>query len=167
MRPLRKPLIACAAAIALAGVAGLAVAGARNAHVLDVRLPDGALAHIRYVGDTPPIVIIAPPPTISILSPIVDPFGAASPFAALDRLSQVMDRQADALFREAAGSELALTKPGLTQIDLGKLPDGAQGFAVVSTASEKTSAPVASNSDLQATQARRSGDQVFWRMHSR
>jgi hypothetical protein len=53
MRLVRKAILAGAAAIALAGTAGLAAAEIKNAHVLDVRLPDGSLAQIQYVGDTP------------------------------------------------------------------------------------------------------------------
>jgi hypothetical protein len=137
MRPLRKAILAGAAAIALVGVAGLAVAEIKNAHVLDVRLPDGSLAHIRYVGDTPPTVSFTPaPPAFSIFSPASDPFGPGSPFAALEQISQTMDRQAAAMLREAsAQSRLAFTGPDLTQVDVGKLPPGAQGFSMVSTMS--------------------------------
>lgn len=137
MRPLRKAIFAGAAAIALVGVAGLAVAEIKNAHVLDVYLPNGSSAHIRYVGDTPPTVSVAPPPmALSILSPAADPFGPDSPFAALDRMSQAMDRQADAMLRDIAAQPMpALVEPGLMQIDIGKLPPGAQGFSMVSTLS--------------------------------
>jgi hypothetical protein len=137
MRSLRKAILAGAAAIALVGVAGLAAAEIKNAHVLDVRLPDGSLAHIRYVGDTPPTVNFAPAPmALSILSPASDSFGPQSPFAALESISQILDRQADAMLREAATqSALALTGPDLLQVDVGKLPPGAQGFSMVSTTS--------------------------------
>lgn len=136
MRPLRNAILAGAAAIALVGVAGLAVVEIKNTHVLDVRLADGSLAHIRYVGDTPPTVSIAPPPTaLSILSPASDPFGPVSPFAVLERISQAIDRQADALIEASARPEL-FTRPDLMQqVDVGKLPPGAQGFSVVSTMS--------------------------------
>jgi hypothetical protein len=135
MRPLRKSVLAGAAAIALAGVAGFAAAEIKNAHKLDVRLPDGAVAHIRYVGDTPPTVSVASEPmALSSLSPASDPFGPASPFAALERISETMDRQADAMFREvSAQSARAFTGPDLMQVDLAKLPPGAQGFSMVST----------------------------------
>jgi hypothetical protein len=136
MPPLRKAILAGAAAIALVGGAGLAVAEIKNAHVIDVRLPDGSMAHIRYVGDTPPTVSFAPAPALSILSPAYDPFGPGSPFAALERISQAMDRQAEALLREASARPGLFTGPDLlTQVDAGKLPPGAQGFSVVSTMS--------------------------------
>ena len=136
MPPLRKAILAGAAAIALVGVAGWAAAEIKNAHTLDVRLPDGSLAHIRYVGDTPPTVSFAPaPPALSILSPTSDPFGAGSPFAALEQISQAMDRQAEAMFREASAQPGLFTGPDLMQVDVGKLPPGAQGFSMVSTMS--------------------------------
>ena len=138
MRPLRKAILAGAAAIALVGVAGLAAAEINNAHMLDVRLPDGYLAHIRYVGDTPPTVRVSQTPEAnSIFSPAADPFGPDSPLAALERISQAMDRQAEALLREAnAQSWETFAGPDLMQqVDVGKLPPGVQGFSMVSTIS--------------------------------
>lgn len=135
MRPLHIATLAGASAIALAGLAGWAVAEINDAHTLDVRLPDGSLAHIRYVGDTPPAVSFAPAPmALSILSPASDAFGHGSPLAALEQISQAMDRQADAMLREAgAQSRLAFTGSDLMRVDVGKLPPGAQGFSMVST----------------------------------
>jgi hypothetical protein len=137
MRPLRKAIAAGAAAIALVGVAGLAAAEIKNAHVLDVRLPDGSLAHIRYVGDTPPTVSFAPAPmALSIFSPMSDdPFGPGPAFAALERITQAMDRQADAMLREASAGPGLFTGSDLTPVDVGNLPPGAQGFSMVSTLS--------------------------------
>jgi len=137
MRSLRKIILAGAAAIALAGVAGLAAAEIKNVHMLDVRLADGSLAHIRYVGDTPPTVSFTSAPTaFSIPSPASDTFGPESAFAALERISEAMDRQADMMLREAAApSAPPFIGPGMTQVDLGKLPPGADGFWMVSTIS--------------------------------
>lgn len=137
MRSVRKAILAGAAAIALIGVAGWATAEIQNDHVLDVRLPDGSLAHIRYVGDTPPTVSFSPPPiALSILSPAPDALGPSSPFAALDRISQAMDRQADAMLRDIATQPMPpLAGAGLTRADLAKLPPGLGGFSMVSTMS--------------------------------
>jgi hypothetical protein len=133
MRPLRKAILAGAAAIALVGVAGWATAEIKNAHVLDVRLADGSVAHIHYVGDTPPTISFGPSP---LLSPASNPFGPESPWAALDRMSQAMDRQVDAMFRELATQPVPpLVGSGLTQVDVGKLPPGERGFTMVSTIS--------------------------------
>ena len=135
MRPLRKPMLVGAAAIVL--VAGLAVAEIKNDHVLDVRLPDGALAHIRYAGDTPPMVSFAPAPmALSILAPASDPFGPGSGFAALARISQAMDRQADEMLREAGVPPGPSAGLDLLPVEAATPPPGARAFAVVSTLSD-------------------------------
>jgi hypothetical protein len=135
MRPLRKAILAGAAAIVLVG-AGLAAAEIKNTHVLDVCLPDGSLAHIRYVGDRPPTVSFAPaPPALSIFSPASDPFGPASPFATLEQISQAMDRQAEAMLREVSARPGLFTGPDMMQVDVERLPPGARGFSMVSTMS--------------------------------
>lgn len=136
MRPLRKAVLAGAAAITLVGVAGLAVAEIKNSHVLDVRLPDGSVAHIRYVGDTLPTVSFAPAsPAFSIFSSAYVPSGPGSPFAAMEQIPQAMDRQAEVMLRDAGARPGLLTRPDLVQVDVGKLPPGARGFAMVSTMS--------------------------------
>jgi len=76
--------------------------------VLDVRLPDGSHAQIRYAGDTPPLVSFASPaPVLAGLSPASDLFWPASPFAA----------------------------PDLLLAGIGAPPLGAQGYSMVSTLS--------------------------------
>ena len=137
MRSLPRNVLVGVAVFALAGVAGFAVAEIRNAHRLDVRLPDGSSAHIRYVGDTPPVVSIAPAPmAFSLRAPTFQPLGPESPFAALERISEAMDREADAAFRDArAQPGPALGVPGLTEIDAGNLPPGARGYSIISTLS--------------------------------
>jgi hypothetical protein len=136
-RSLRKAVLAGAAAVVLVGVAALAAAEIANAHRLDVRLPDGSVAQIRYVGDTPPAVDFAPAPMApAILSPASDPFALESRFEALDRISEAMDRQADAMLQAVAAPPAPmLFGPGLTPVDVGKLPPGAYGVSMVSTIS--------------------------------
>lgn len=125
--------------LALAGAAVLAIGGgtmaaaaAANDHVLTVRLPDGAVEQIRYVGDVAPTVRLAAP-----VSPIAvfEPFGGAMfadpGFAQLQRISAQMDREAAAMF---AGLDGASGLGGLTAVNLGRLPAGAQGYSMVSTA---------------------------------
>jgi hypothetical protein len=134
MRHLHRNVLAGVAAIALLGVTGLTLAQINKARVLDVRLPDGSHAHIRYIGDTPPTVSFAPAPSaLSILAPASDPLGSDGPFAALERISAAMDRQAETLLREAPSP--AITGPDEIKVDLGKLPPGTQGFSMVSTVS--------------------------------
>src|SRR3982751_6783022 len=92
----------------LAGIASLAAAGAAFAaqaprfHNMNVHLPDGAVAHVRYSGDVAPVVTVDNVPAPGWL----DPAGALTgfdpaPFAALDRIAAEMDRQADAMLRQA------------------------------------------------------------------
>jgi hypothetical protein len=137
MRSVRKAILASAAAIVLVGGAGLAVAKISNAHLLDVRLPDGSLAHIRYVGDTPPTVSFDPAPlAFSMLSPPSSAIGGPSPFAALERMSEAMDRQADTMFRDIAAQPMPpFVGTGTLPVDIAMPPPGAQGFSMVSTTS--------------------------------
>jgi len=56
----RVALLCGAAAILLAGYAGIAAAQTPETRVLTLRLPDGQVEQIRYIGDVPPTVILAP-----------------------------------------------------------------------------------------------------------
>ena len=53
MRNVRTPLLAGAAAVALAALSGAAAARDFNTHLMTVQLPDGSVAEIRYTGDVP------------------------------------------------------------------------------------------------------------------
>lgn len=81
-----------AAIVALCGYGGVADAQSPQTHVLTVRLPDGRLEQVRYVGDVPPTVILAPDTAPAS-------FGPADPFAMLERISAAMDRQEAAMLR--------------------------------------------------------------------
>jgi hypothetical protein len=99
MRTTRVALLCGAAAILLAGYAGIAEAQTPETHVLTLRLPDGQVEQIRYTGDVPPAVVLAPEANFD---PVVR-------FAMLDQLTAAMDREAEALFKEIN----VLTAPGL------------------------------------------------------
>ncbi len=92
-------LTGCAAAV-LAGCTSLAEAKAPRTHVLTIPLPSGQLEQVRYTGDVAPTIVVtpAPMPTSSMPMSVDSP----SPFAMLDEITAMMDRQADALFRAAA-----------------------------------------------------------------
>jgi hypothetical protein len=92
MRTTRVALLIGAAAIVLGGLAGMAEAKIPETHVLTLRLPDGQVEQVRYVGDVPPTVIVAPA-AISTSSDPVDPF------AMLEQVTEEMDRRAEVLFR--------------------------------------------------------------------
>jgi hypothetical protein len=96
MQTTRIAVLTCAAAIALGGSAAMAEARRPEAHVLTLRLPDGQVEQIRYVGDAPPTVILAPDATAASFG---GSFGTADPFAMLQRISAEMDRQEAAMVR--------------------------------------------------------------------
>jgi hypothetical protein len=129
MRPIHSFILAAVGASALAGTA---LAASRAEHVLDLRLPDGGVAHIRYIGDVAPKVVLVPAPAMAPM-PIAlfgaDPF---APFAALDRVAAEMDARADAMMREAA-RVAALPGGGMTMVSGGALAPGTSSYSVVST----------------------------------
>jgi hypothetical protein len=93
-------------------IAGVAVAADRT-HVLNVAMPDGSIAHIRYAGDVPPRIVVAP-----AAMPVAF-VGEVSPFAMFDRVAAQMDAQMDAMLRQVSAlapaanaqvSEAALTR---------------------------------------------------------
>jgi hypothetical protein len=92
MRTTRVALLTGAAAIVLGGLAGMAEAKVPETHVLTLRLPDGQVEQVRYVGDLPPTVVVAP----AAISTSSDPL---DPFAMLEQVATEMDRQAEVLFR--------------------------------------------------------------------
>ncbi|WP_048863232.1 hypothetical protein, partial [Acidisphaera rubrifaciens] len=112
----RSTLFAGVAALALAGTVALVHrAVAREApaptHVMQVVLPDGSVARIRYAGDVPPQVVLAPAPlpfTPAAMTDMAWPPGftlAAGPFEALFHMQAAMDAQANAMLRAAALSD--------------------------------------------------------------
>lgn len=136
MRPLSKLAVVSAAAIGVLGAAGLAAAEIKNDHVLTLRLPDGSQEQIRYAGDVPPQVSVEPGwASLTSLPSFDAAFGQTSTFAALDRISAEMDREAANLWRQEFQLNHAAFGPagGLTQATLAQLPPGVQAYSVVST----------------------------------
>jgi hypothetical protein len=129
MPMIRPALRAGAATIAFAGLCGAALAQSPQTHVMNLILPNGGVAHIRYVGDTPPRVTIGGAPVTFAAFP--SPFGSSSPFAEMERISAAMDRQAAAMFQQAAALSAS---PGLVNAStLGNLPAGSREYTFVST----------------------------------
>lgn len=153
---------AACAAVAVAGV--LSVAGTASAqdrpaaaiHSIDLKLPDGSVEHVRYWGDRIPVVTfghgdaaydetlrensayVVRPSADASADDSADPFfGAQSPFAALDRISAAMDRQAEQMFQEigAAQGETFDNQGGMRSVEMGRLPAGTQGYSMVETIS--------------------------------
>ena len=54
MQKLRTLALIGAAVLAAAGLAGASAGELARTHILTVRLPDGSIEQIRYLGDRPP-----------------------------------------------------------------------------------------------------------------
>lgn len=97
---MRTAFLTAAAAILVAAAAG--TAGAQTwppteqpigkTHVLTLRLPNGQVEQVRYIGDVAPTVVLVP-------NTMPTAFAPASPFAMLEQMSADMDRQAAVLFQ--------------------------------------------------------------------
>jgi hypothetical protein len=114
------------AAIGL-GLAGTALAAARDLHTMKVALPDGSVALVQYHGDVAPQVQVAQP---------VDPFAEmAAQMAQLEAQSRAMIQQAQA--QAAALQREAATHPGqaVTVVSDGKAPAGVSYWTSVTTTS--------------------------------
>jgi hypothetical protein len=118
MSHLRNALLAGAAVVTLAGAASLAQAQTTDTpagvHVMNVRLPDGAVQQIAYTGDVAPRIVFVP-----VAQQV------ASPFALLERVSEQMDRQM-AMMMQAFSPMMTQTFAGAPiQAGFGVMPAGA------------------------------------------
>lgn len=129
MRLMSKVLIG---GLATAALAGTAVAAEHAVHVMNVAMPDGSVAKVRYVGDTPPQVRVVPVRAVRMVPvAMIDPG-----FAAMDRMMAAMDAQADAMMRQAAMmQQMPATGAPLQHADMQKLPAGTVRYSYVSTTS--------------------------------
>jgi hypothetical protein len=134
---LKTLALGAAAVLGAVGLTGAAAAATQNSHVLTVQLPDGAVAHILYFGDTPPQVrLSAAQPLAAAAGPgsIAGLFDPGLP--AVDSVMAQMDRQADLMFAQAQRMmSAAPSGQGLQRADFGRLPAGATGYSYVSTLS--------------------------------
>lgn len=128
MRKLAQFALAGAAAATLAGTA---YAASRNAHVMDVSLPDGSVARIQYYGDVAPKVTIAPRQMArmpDMWAPMAFPG-----FGDIDRAMAQMNQKTQAMIRQAqAMAAHATAAPGLNVASYGTMPAGANSVSVVS-----------------------------------
>ncbi len=141
-------ILAGLAAAVLAGVGPRPAGAAPAGHELIVHLPNGAVERIAYTGDVPPQVVVMPAPAAldafsaplptGVVAPMPADFAADPVFAALERMSATIDRNMDALFRQADSLALQpLPGPsGLRQAALsGHVPAGVSGYSMVAAAS--------------------------------
>jgi len=127
MRRIAKLLVAGAGALTLGGVA---IAAADNHHVLNVALPDGSVARIHYTGNVAPKVDVTPVADIMPIAVFADPF------AMMDRISYAMDRQMDAMLRQASMMAQAAPANGqLSEAALKSLPPGTVSYSFTSYSS--------------------------------
>ena len=127
MRTATKLLLAGAGVLAAAGAA---MAASDRAHVMNVVMPDGSIAHIRYAGDVASKVVVAP---AEQAIPVA--FAAEDPFALFDRVAFAMDREMDAMMRQVHALAAASTAPGgapLSQAALQNLPAGTVSYSFTS-----------------------------------
>ena len=101
MQKFRTAALIGAVVLAAAGLAGASAGELARTHILTVRLPDGSIEQIRYLGERPPQIHWTQDPA-PLFSPGFEPVDMNAPFAALDRMSAEMDREADALLNQAA-----------------------------------------------------------------
>jgi hypothetical protein len=134
MRTLRTALLAGVATLGL-DLTGAALA--QNLNTMTVRLPNGGLAEIRYVGDVPPRVVFLPQSNSAFdgWTPVSPFFVPESPFAMMDRISAEMDRRAAAMFRQAETIATQARSGPPIEAAFGNLSPGSQSYSYVSTMS--------------------------------
>jgi hypothetical protein len=152
MPHIRTALLAGVAAIAVAGTSGLAMAQSPQTspqtgpqtHVMNVALPGGGTAQIRYTGDVPPqLAFSRGPAALADWSPMPTLFGPDSPFAMLDRISTEMDLQAAAMLHQAAALTARVPDgqaPNSPTIEAAtrNLPPGSASYSSISRISGNT-----------------------------
>lgn len=127
MRKLANFALAGAAA---AAVAGTAYAASKNTHIMDVSLPDGAVAHIQYYGDVAPKVTVAPRAgdgMAGLWMPMAFPR-----FEDIDRAIAQMNQETQAMVRQAQTMTAHPGTPGLNVASYGSMPVGTNSVSVVS-----------------------------------
>ena len=127
MRLTRNAVLAGIASFALAGSALAAETPRLNS--MEVRLPGGGIAHIHYVGETPPRVTFAEAPTPHRLLPAWSFGWNDAPFARLQRIAAAMDRRMAEMMQMAVAAR-ANGVPQLTLVSGGT--PGAVGYSFVS-----------------------------------
>lgn len=128
MRLMSKVLIG---GLATAALAGTAVAAEHAVHVMNIAMPDGSVAKVRYIGDTPPQVRFVPIAVQAVPIAMIDPS-----FAAMDRMVAAMDAQTEAMMRQAAMlSQMPVAGAPLQHADMQKVPGGTISYSYVSTTS--------------------------------
>jgi hypothetical protein len=132
MRTKGKAVLALISTFAIAGAA-VAAGKAEKFHNLMLALPDGSVQHIRYSGDVEPQILFEPVSSQLMPVSLIDAFDA--PFAELDRMVAEMNRQSDAMLRQAAllGAQAANGKAGVNQAVIANMPAGSVSYSFFSS----------------------------------
>lgn len=132
MRLIPTSLLVGAAVLGLSAFALPAASKDSAVHQMTIQLPDGGTETIRYTGDVAPKVSIVEAP-FDIAWPAPIAFGFAPSFAALDRIASDMDRQMDAIRRQAQTmANWPADNRGLSEAALQNLGRGTSAYSVVS-----------------------------------
>lgn len=129
MRTVRTVILAGAA---IAGLTGLALAAGPAMHEMTVAIPGGGVAHVRYTGDVAPKIAFVQAPA----NPAAVRFWApSSPFAELDRITALMDRQMMQMMYQARMIQMKAMQDPLYSATLREVSAGSPGYNFVSTLS--------------------------------
>lgn len=132
-----RSLLAGAAILAVTATAALADSKEPAFHEMTIQLPGGGTEHVRYTGNAPPQIVVAPngawagPFAAAFAAPF---FGFGPAAADLERISAQMDaqmRQMNAMVHEA--ETMAMQNPqGRFEAALRNAPAGSYGYSSVS-----------------------------------
>ncbi|HEX2942318.1 MAG TPA: hypothetical protein VHO91_14810 [Rhodopila sp.] len=149
---MRLPKLVLFGGVAALALSGIARAETAHTHTMTIRLPNGQVEHIRYTGDTPPVVVVAPGARMVVAAPAMPGFVAmpdapamaagpgttivpaammADPFAILRQISAEMDQQAEAMMRSVS---LMASQPMPGMMQPGTIPAGVGGVAPMTIA---------------------------------
>lgn len=132
---MRKLPVAVLAGGATVLLAGAAMAASHDMHVMKVALPDGGVAQVTYQGDVAPKIRISGGPSAQAMAEPVALFDLA-PFADMDRMAALMDRQADMAMQQMAAMQREAAVGHAPQHLLtagGKVTPGMVSYSYVST----------------------------------
>lgn len=131
MRLIHASLLVSAAVLGLGAFALPAVGKDPAIHEMTIQLPRGGTETIRYTGDVAPKVrFVDLPLTIAWPAPVA--FGFGPSFADFDQVAATIDRQMDALWRQARTMTSWPANGELSQAALLKLGPGDSAYTVAS-----------------------------------
>jgi hypothetical protein len=131
MKLIYPAILAGAALIGLAAFAPSLAQKQPAVHHMTVWLPGGGMETISYTGSVAPKVIVNPVP-FAFGWPGMASFGFAPSFAAMDLLSDDMDREMGAFLRQVETLTRLPTSPDLTNAGLQTLPAGGASYSLIS-----------------------------------